>query len=59
MTQAEWNAHSEDWRKGWNDYTNCRTMDMSKEEFDSKSEEWKMGAEYAYLHPFGFVAIPM
>lgn len=59
ITQEEWRSHSEEWRRGWNDYTGCKTMGMTAEEVESQSDEWKEGARYAMIHPFGAVAIPM
>ena len=47
--------HSEEWQKGYAAFERGDTINMSHEEYEEQSDEWKAGARYACEHQQGYV----
>ena len=61
MEEREWLSHTEDWRRGVQDYIMANDMEMTEEEKEAMSEEWWNGLKYAAQYPekFCICLVPM
>lgn len=57
--KVEWNDKSSEWKKGWYAGQFGEDIDMSKEEIENMSDDWKDGLKYALLNPVGGFYVPM
>ncbi len=53
MTEKEWNNKSLEWKRGWRAGIAGEDLDMSKEEIENMSDDWKDGLKFAIKCPFG------
>ena len=57
--KVKWNDKSSEWKKGWYAGQFGEDIDMSKEEIENMSDDWKDGLKYALLNPTGDFYVPM
>ena len=44
----EWDSHTQDWRDGYKAEMHGDVVEMSRDDYFAKSEEWRKGASFAY-----------
>lgn len=57
MTKEEFEIQSIEWKQGWFDFINGKDINMSQEEINAHSEDWKIGLLAAAIESIQYAPI--